>query len=53
MIVDSVFWIAVKYYKDKHHKLALNLIPDVLKSKKLYVTDYIINEVYDLNFLKF
>lgn len=36
----------MKYGKDKYHKIAQELIPQILETDEIFVTDYIINEVY-------
>ncbi len=46
MIVDTVVWIALKYQRDKYHRQARKLFPELIKTKKLFVSDYIIIETY-------
>ncbi len=39
-------WIALKYQRDKYHRQARKLFPELIKTKKLFVSDYIIIETY-------
>ena len=46
MIVDTVVWIAIKYKRDKYHAKARKTFPELIKTKKIVVTDYIVIETY-------
>jgi len=46
LIIDSVIWITLKYERDKFHSKARELIPEIIKNNQIFVTDYIIIEVY-------
>ena len=49
MMVDSGFWIALKYDRDKWHNKALEFKGLLAEADTIYVTDNIITETY--NFL--
>ena len=44
--MDTVVWIALKYKRDKYHEQARKTFPELLKTKKVFVTDYIVIETY-------
>ncbi len=46
-MVDSSFWIAIKYVRDKYHKQAISKFKKYIETEVVFtITDYIILETY-------